>query len=144
MTMIAQNTFPIATIQNMVGCQKFAKERVDIAKKVKFWVISIRLLHICIDCRTQIFENWFKFEFFAASAFEELTTESLWKTLKDILSPKFTFDPDTHYNNLISSEPYNNDIQKKDNIWGIIRNTLSPKSTDDPETHFVTLFCPHL
>ena len=36
MTMIAQITFPIATIQNMLGCQKFAKEHVDIVMKVKF------------------------------------------------------------------------------------------------------------
>ena len=68
----------------------------------------------------------------------------MWKTLKDILSPKSTFDPDTHYNNLISSEPYRNDIQKKDNILGIIRDTLSPKSTDDPETHFGNLISSQL
>ena len=52
------------------------------------------------------------------------------------MSPKSTLDPDTHFNNLISSEPHNNNIQKKDNIWGIIIDTLSPKSTDDPATHF--------
>ena len=45
MGMIAQVTFPIAMIQNMLGCQKSAKEHVDIAMKVNFLVESIRLLH---------------------------------------------------------------------------------------------------
>ena len=40
MTMIAQITFPIATIQNMLGCQKFVKEHVDIAMRVNFLIDS--------------------------------------------------------------------------------------------------------
>ena len=43
MNMIVPIIYPIATIENILGCQKFAKERVDIVIEVKCLVVSICL-----------------------------------------------------------------------------------------------------
>ena len=43
MNMIVPIIYPIATIENITGCQKFAKERVDIVIEVKCLVVSICL-----------------------------------------------------------------------------------------------------
>ena len=63
------------------------------------------------------------------------------QTLKELVSPKFTHDPETHFNNLISHDPgYTQDYEQGDktSIWQTIKELISPKSTYDPGTHFET------
>ena len=67
---------------------------------------------------------------------KELDTESIWETIKDIISPKSTFDEETHFNNLVSSEePPSYDHEDTAGVWNTIRNIISPQAAQELKSH---------
>lgn len=70
---------------------------------------------------------------------------SIWQTIKELVSPKSTYDPETHFDNLISYDPGYTQAygqEEKTGIWQTIKELISPKLTYDPETHFDKLLSP--
>ena len=61
--------------------------------------------------------------------------ENIWTKIKSFISPKSTFDPETHFSNIISSSPEDNQ-DTIERVWDGIKEIISPKATYDPEIHF--------